>query len=523
MDRLDALEQEVHQLTSRLAGWVEAQLVQSLEARRGEMNALRSELQAAVSEQLAGIRTEQASLRGTATRGAEEIPERLTEVEDRIARRLAELHDQVEARLSASAERQQADVDALRAELLASPNEGPRRPDGLEQRVRAAMSRLSESVESKLAEAAAARQREAEGLRAEIANTATALRARFSQAQERIDEVERKYGEAETHVAALVETKLSEVVDRRRTEFDQLSWELREDLAKQVGEARTDIGTTVSEAHRRFLLSVERLDELVATVREELAADGRRIEALEIHTRRTDERLTELVHGKLAEVGGDRLAELEEFRGQLRTALDTHLADTRVEVSTTTGAARQELGELQAALDREVSHAVARLESLGLSVQDRLREAEASVAAAVAARLSELDPVADGIEQHRAEVAGLAEQFRSLAEVTRKAAFADDAILAPLRSDVRRLQDQLAELAELMYEVRPRRKRVPVARPGDPVLPAVRPVRTAAPVTKAGPVMKAVPVKKVAAGKKVAPVKEDAPVKEAAPRRRRAQ
>ena len=589
VDRLDALEQQVRQLTSRLAGWVEAQLVQSLEDRRNDMQALRTELQVVVSEQLAEIRAEQAAMLGAAASRAEEVPAQLTEVEERVARRLAELHDQVEARISSSAERQRADAEAVRSELLGSLSDTSRRPDGLELRVRAAMSRLSESVESKLAEVGTARQGEIDGLRAEtskalsqqagelradIATTATALRARFSQAQERIDEVERKYGEAEAHVAALVETKLSEVVDRRRTEFDQLKWELQEDLGKQVADARAEIGTTVSEAHRRFLLSVERLDERMVAVSEEsaslvdrleavheaVAAGGRRIEALEIHTRRTDERLTELVEGKLAEIAGERLAELEEFRGQLRTALDNHLADTRVEVSMTAGAAREELGkaraevagareelderqarlesltvaaqdrlreaaartaaleaERQASLDREVSHAVARLESLGLSVQDRLREAEARAAGAVEGRLSELDPVARQVEECRAEVAGLAEQFRAVAEATRKAAFAEEGMLAPLRSDVRRLQDQVAELAELMYEVRPRRKPAPAGTAGGPVLPAVRPVRKAPTVAQAAVPKKAAVVKKARATKKARAAKK------AAPRRRTAQ
>jgi hypothetical protein len=578
VDRLEALELQVRQLTSRLAGWVEAQLVQALEDRRTDMRALRSELQAVVAEQLAGMRAEQASMLAAADHRAAATEEQLAahvetlaaraetppappgfdsaplaEVEERVARQLAELHDQVEARISASAERQRADLEALRIELLAVANDASRRPDGLEQRVRAAMSRLSESVESKLAEVGTARQGEVDGLKAdttralaqqagelrtEIANAATALRARFTQAQERVEALERKYGEAEAHVDAVVETKLSEVVDRRRVELDQLKWELQEDLAKQLSDARTDIGTTVSDAHRRFLLSIERLEERMATVSDESAAlvarldavqdgvasDGERIEALELHTRRTDERLTELIEGKLAELAGERIAELEEFRGQLRTALDSHLADTRVEVSMSTGAAREELGktrqelvaarrelaegaerldERQAGLDREVSQAVARLESLGVSVQDRLREAEVRTAAAVAARLTELDPVAAQIDEHRAEVARLAEQFQAVAEATRKAAFAEEGMLAPLRSDVRRLQEQVADLTELLYELRPRRKAPPPAKAGGPALPAVRPV----------PAEKAPAAKNPAAAKK----------KAAAPRRRTAQ
>ena len=49
---MDALEHEVRLLTSRLAGWVEAQLVQALDDRRQEMTALRSELLSTMDEQL---------------------------------------------------------------------------------------------------------------------------------------------------------------------------------------------------------------------------------------------------------------------------------------------------------------------------------------------------------------------------------------------------------------------------------------------------------------------------------------
>src|SRR4051812_28330673 len=62
-DRIEVLEEQVRQLTSRLAGWVEAQLVQALDDRRQEMEALRSELQAVVDEQFAGVRAEAGSVR----------------------------------------------------------------------------------------------------------------------------------------------------------------------------------------------------------------------------------------------------------------------------------------------------------------------------------------------------------------------------------------------------------------------------------------------------------------------------
>src|SRR5437763_10063991 len=123
-DRLEALEHQVRQLTSRLAGWVEAQLVQALDDRRDDMKALRAELLAVVNEQLAGVRAESASVLSVTTHRLELAQEQLRE------------------RLDAAAERS-ADAAGGAGGAGADP--------GLEGRVRSAMSRLSDSVEARVA------------------------------------------------------------------------------------------------------------------------------------------------------------------------------------------------------------------------------------------------------------------------------------------------------------------------------------------------------------------------------------
>ncbi len=74
------------------------------------------------------------------------------------------------------------------------------------------------------------------------------------------------------------------------------------------------------------------------------------------------------------------------------------------------------------------------------SVEDRAIRAEAEVA--------------EGLET-------LGAQFDAIAAATAKAAFAEEGALAPVRSDVRMLQAQVAELAQAVAEVRPRTKSPP--------------------------------------------------------------
>ena len=709
MDRIEALEAQVRQLTSRLAGWVEAQLVQSVEDRRDDMTSFRSELQLVVDEQLAGMRAEAGSVLAVATSRLEVAQKQLSERLDRVAelaastgdddrlgalelqvgQRLALVHEHVEVELAAAGERQRAEVGGIREELLSRllPLDGasaamealdqrlrsamsrlsdsveaklqdsaqgrrneldalveditalkaegyasPARIEAFEQRVKAAMSRLTDSVEKRLAETganreaglgalrlelteairhevtsaaaglsdsvdarlaelAAARAAEIDGQRAELATTAAslgerveaagrsagavagslaevqvgldaatartdgleqrvkaavgrlaesvesrlaelaagqsaelrteidtaaaALRAGMGHVQERLDAVEERDRESEGRVGTVVEARLGEIVERRCAELDELRAELEATLAAQLREARSEIGTAVAEAHRRFVVSVDKLhermnvvaDQAVAahaaatkieTLDETLTSDGRRIEALEIHTRRTDARLGDVVEAKLAEQRG---AEREGVQEQLRAALDAHLTETRAEVTLALGHGRQELidgaarlDERQAAFEgqaaaaaarleermdaygRQAADAAAGLEAIDASVSAGLREAEERLRKAVEAKLAAFDAVAAQLAEGRAELAStvasltrsvgrvqdqvqakvttLAEQVDGMA----RAAALENSSLAPLRSDLRLLQAQVAELAELVTTVRPRRQ-----------------------------------------------------------------
>ena len=742
-DRLEALEEQIRQLTSRLAGWVEDQLVQALEDRHNDMTALRSELQMVVNEQLAGMRAESTSMLSVATRrfdvAHEQLRQRLETVagraaeaatsatvltsststdaerveilERRLEEGLARITEQVEARLDASHDHQRAELEALRAEVQASTaqhRDSAARPvavaDGLEQRIRAAMSRLSESVEARLGDVAASRRAELDALRAEVATTAaavgervdgvarqatvaaeaaaavraevaaatgrteafeervksamrrltesvetgvgeaanarqaeldalrgevnkalarqsaeirteittaaTALRARFTQAQERLDALETQQRGAEGGVAQLVEAKLAEVVDRRRAELDAVKAQLQDSLAKQLSEARDEIGTAVANAHRRFVLAVEQLDGRMTGVAEQATAvasavevlnetvrsDGGRIEALEVHTRRTDAHLTDLVEAKLAEVVEPRLGGPYETPTGLQEALSAQLQGARTEIAAAVADANRRflaaverldermhaLAEQTAAtvhrvqrLDDTIGSEAARVESLerqARRVDARLRElAEARNAQlaelrsaldahaaevraevggavsdgrrqlmAVAARLeerqadldhaagavaglmegarAEVEPVARQVAEIRAELAATVssltrrsarsqDQLRSSVESLAqrveglvKAAATESGALAPLRSDLHVLRGQVAELAEVVSDLRPRRRATAAAGSRG----RVAPVRKAVAPSKAAKAPAPVKARKPAAASKAA-------------------
>ena len=590
VDRLEALEEQVRQLATRLAGWVEAQLVQAVDTRRADMRSLRSEILSSVDARLAEI---------SLPRGTDDVPARVEGFEQRVKAAMGRLTDSVETRLADTTAARESELAALRsalgdridrlerdeaaateslaalrlssraaaervealeqqvraavsrlekslearvdglvlqvaaatdgvAALQADADAGPARAELLEQRVRSAMGRLAESVEASLAEVVAARPAELAGvrteleralalqateLRTEIETVAAATRARASQVQERLDAVEQLHRDADQRFEAMVEAKLAEVVDRRRTEMEILRHELEESVAQQVREARTEIGTAVADAHRRFVVSVDQLDERMATVAEqaasaqaavagvealpeEVASDGRRIEALEEHTRRTDARLGELVDAKLAALAAERMREMADARDQLRASVDAHLADTRAEVAFTLAEGRTEV----AAATNRIEAAVAAVEARGARadevVQARLDELEkvaADVAdsrAEVAAAVAALDRrAAEAEEQVRRQVEALAVQVAALV----KTASTEGGALAPLRSDIRMLQAQVAELTETLADLRPRR-RVAAAPALSPAKKAVaeRAKQAAAPAKKAAPSKKAV-------------------------------
>lgn len=631
-DRLDAMEDQLRQLTSRLAGWVEAQLAQSVDDRRAELKALRADLLASVDarvadavpagvdlgdvdarieafeqrvkaamgrltdsvesrlgETTAGRTTELDSIRSELGERLESVErndavtaeslaalrlasraatERAEALEQQVKAAVARLEKSVEARLDAMVAQVAAATDGVAA-LQAEAGAGPARSELLEQRMRSAMGRLAESVEARLAEAIAARPGELAGVRAEleratallatelrteIETVAAATRARAAQVQERLDAVETLHREASDRQATMVESKLAEVVERRRTELDTLRQELEGALAQQVREARTEIGTAVADAHRRFVVSVDQLDERMTVVTEQAAAaqaavarvealpdavtsDGRRIEALEEHTRRTDARLAELVDAKLAEMAAERLAEMAVTRDQLRESVDAHLTDVRAEVAFTLGEGRTEV----AASTKRIDEALAAVAAMGASVETARRETEERLTGVVQARLEELEKAGTEVAEGRAEVtAAIAVLDRRAAEAEAqvrrqveglavqvaglvKTASTEAGVLAPLRSDIRMLQGQVAELAETVEQLRPRRKAAaPAKRAPRRVLPPAP--APAAPARRvAAKKVTAAPAKAVAAKKapvKKAPVKKAPAAKKSAVRRR---
>ena len=618
VDRLEALEEQVRQLATRLAGWVETQLAQAVDTRRAEMRGLRSEILSSVDARLAVT---------SQPRGADDVAARVEGFEQRVKAAMGRLTDSVETRLAETTAARESELAALRSALVdrldrlerdeaaageslaalrltsraaaertealeqqvraavsrlekslearvdglvlqvaaandgvvalqAEADAGPARAELLEQRVRSAMGRLAESVEARLGEVVAARPAELAGvrteleralalqateLRTEIETVAAATRARASQVQERLDAVEQLHRDADQRFATLVDAKLVEIVDRRRTEMAALRRDLEEAVTQQVREARTEIGTAVADAHRRFVVSVDELDERMARVTEEataaqaavarvealpdeVASDGRRIEALEEHTRRTDARLGELVNAKLDELAAERMREMADVRDQLRASVDAHLADTRAEVAFTLAEGRTEV----AAGTKRMEEAVGHVEALGAradqAVQARLDELEKAagevadgrveVAAAVAdldrraaetreeaaTAIAALDRRADETEDRvRRQVDDLAAQVAALV----RTASSEGGVLAPLRSDIRMLQAQVSELSESITELRPRRKAAaePALSPAKKAV-AERVKQAAAPAKKPAPAKKAVSSKKAAAEKK---------------------
>ena len=659
---MEALEYEVRLLTSRLAGWVEAQFVQTLDDRRQEMKALRSELQSTMSEQLAAIqaapsagealeqrvraamsrlsdsvearigqeadnrRADLAALRtsvestvaaqsskaeatlaamqdlsGTSsTLGArldevagqaaaaaqvsaavraeaDAVPERIEAFEQRVKAAMGRLTDSFETRLAELAAGRDPAVDELRSLLRAGAaradalddqvqalrteseadrqslrdrldalsarltsltdsvgavqdeiGAGPARAELLEQRGRSAVGRLAESMETRLSESESARAAEVAALRSDLDTSVAALWARSSQVQERLDAVEQLHRGAGERLGQMVETKLAEVLDGRRAEMEQLRRELEDALAIQLREGRNEIGTAVADAHRRFVVSVDRLEEQmhvvtgqaaaaqaavarVELVPEAVASDGRRIEALEEHTRRTDAHLGDLVDAKLAELAAARLAEVDAVRVELRTALDTHLAEIRAEVATSLGESRTETAAGGARLEERLTA----LDTLGRTVEASQRDAEERLEHALQERLTALDAALADVVAGREEMAkAVASLDRKTARAREKvdqkvgalseqvdalvrAAAAEGGALAPVRSDLRLLQSQVAELAETVADLRPRRKATAPAKKAATPATKTAAKRAGTPATKA-------PAKKVAAPAKTA-------------------
>lgn len=530
VDRVEALEDQLRHLTTRLAGWVEAQLTQSVDDRRTELKALRSQLLADVDARLADAIP-------SAPAGADvgEVDARIEAFEQRVKAAMGRLTDSVEARLTETTAGRSTDLESLRsslgdrlesverndaatAESLAALRLASRaaaeRTEALEQQVKAAVVRLEKSVDGRLDAMVVQITAATEGV--------AALQAEAGAGPARTELLEQRLRSAMGRLAESVEARLAEVVERRQTELDTLRQSLEETLATQVSGARTEIGTAVADAHRRFVVSVDQLDERMTVVTEQaasaraaverveflpdaVASDGRRIESLEEHTRRTDARLGELVDAKLAEVAGERLAEMAAARDQLRESVDAHLTDVRAEVAFTLGEGRTEV----AAGTHRIEEAIAAIDTLGASVETTRRETEERLAEVVQVRLDELEKANAEVAEGRAEVAaavaaldrraadveaqvrGQVEQMAVQVAGLVRTASTEGGVLAPLRADIRMLQERLTELTETVEQVRPRRK-APA-----PVKKAARRVLPPAPAAK-------VPAKKVPVVKKSA-------------------
>ncbi len=590
VDRVEILEQQVRQLTSRLAGWVEAQLIRAVDDRRNEMKVLRSELQLVVNEQLAGARAEVASLVNVEARRLEAGQEQLGERLDAMATRASEAVATTVA-LAGSASTEPERVDRLEAlvsralsELAAVKAAGDAVPDdarldAFEQRVKAAMGRLSDSVEGRLVEVTSSREAELmarldhleheasavldgsttaqqsaqaardhaellekqvkaalarleEAVDARVADLGTvrdadvvahragevahaeglaSLRAEVGAVQERADALEQRVKAAIGRLAESVEARVAGVTAATPADVVAVREEIEEAFASQLRDARAEISTAVADAHRRFLVSVDTLEERMSTLADESAAvraalgdvvavqetvssDGRRIEALEVHTRRTDARLGEVVDAKLSELAGQRGADIDGLQRQFRAALDAHLTATRAEVTLALGEYREQLAAAVADLARRRDD----LAALGARLDES--RAEMSRVASLTGKLGQVQ------DQIQGTVATVAQRVEFLAST----AAGEGGSLAPLRSDVRQLQAQVADLAEALAEAQARRRPPSVAKkppPPSPPAPATAPARkVAAPAkTVAAPAKKVTPpAKKVVPAKKVA-------------------
>ena len=524
VDRLEALEQQVRQLTSRLAGWVEAQLVQAVDDRRNDMKALRAELQVILNEQLAGMRAEASSVLSVATRRLEVGQEQLTERLDTVAERAA-------------------DAAATATALSGAPSVDSERLDALEQRVRSAMSRLSDSVEARLAEVDKGRQSELGALRSQLqvidervgepasaagllalsvrldqrlddiagqaaaaADRVASLSAEVEAGPARIDAFEQRVKAAMVRLTDSVETRVAEAATARSSDLEGL----RSKLTKRIDELQRT-GSTVSErvdavAQRTSAVADEigalrvevkagtaRNDELEKRVK---AAVGRLADSVETRLAELAAQSTEENTTKLAEVAEQRRAELEAFKAEFEDTLAARLAEQaarqgtklekvrdqlraavdKVQEQLELAAGAAELESLQVAFKEQADKTEASLDALHASVQATLRESDLHLRQMIQAKQGDFEAIAGGVAKARTEMnTTVASVNRKLArtedQVQKRLATLSDKVdaltttaaveagsLAPLRSDLRLLQGQVAELAEVVADLRPKRK-----------------------------------------------------------------
>lgn len=595
LDRLEGLERQVRQLMSRLAGWVETQLVEAFDDRRRDLAALRSETAA----ELDALRTSLAAERSAAPDG----------VEQRVRQAMNRLAETVEAQLAELTANREAEIGALRRELAAELDErimaaGSRtasaltgvqdrvaatdsrfsdrlaelaaeaaaagagvaaltaeaetataRTEAFEQRVKAAMGRLSDSVEARLTEAASKRQEELDAFRAEVAARTDALAADAARAREiagriegdsakggeRVGVLEQQLKAALDRASAAMEARLAEQAAAAKAESGELRAEIEAVVTRNVAELREEVVAGANAAKSGLGRTFARLDAVEAAntetrrqLDERLAAavdaDRARLDALELHTRRTDAKLGELVEAKFAELAGERGGELEAFRADMEAAVAKELGRVRLEVSTALEGASEELAASAARMAEQRAAWEATLESqrnevraataalldaaredvdsrLG-GLEGRSAELHAVLVATVAQTRSQLDAMLDAARKELAEgtqrmeaaraayldeapevavlatrhaeirttVGGLSERIDALTAALERAVATESGALAPLRSDLRALQDQVAELVAVAASRAAKKPAVP-KKAAAPAKRAVRPRR----------------------------------------------
>lgn len=512
VDRLEALEQQVRQLTSRLAGWVEAQLVRAMEDRHNDLKAVRSELQA-MEERLARARAEAASSTPAATTPAGASSTEA--MEQRVRQAMSRLTDSVETRLAEAAAARRSEAEALQRELEAR----------FDERLLDAGSRSSSGmavVQDRLAQQTAALAERLEEVARQAGATAigvSAVTSEMASATSRTDAFEQRVKSAMGRLTDLVETRLAEssatlqgeldrfrveLGERRLTELDSAKGALEGSFGDQLRDARTQIGTAVDAAHKRLMLLQEQLDARVDQVAghatsavasvEALATSAAsaeaRLDGLEVQARRTDAKLRELVEERFAGLAAERTDELARFRAGLEEAMAAQLGRVRAEVSSALGdtskalaAGASQLGrnraELQAALAARVEGARAELAEMldaarkelaagtaqldvrhaSLAVQSAEVVAGFEAQAKLASTVAALSRIAERTDEHaRKSVEELAARLDELANAMARTASIESGTLAPLRSDMYALQAQVAELADAVAELPSKRK-----------------------------------------------------------------
>ena len=487
VDRLEALEQQVRQLTSRLAGWVEAQLVQAVDDRRNDMKALRAELQVILNEQLAGMRAEVTSMLSVATRRLEVGQAQVTERLDTVAERAA-------------------DAAATATALSGSSSVDSERLDALEQRVRSAMSRLSDSVEARLVEVDKGRQSELDALRSrlqaidervgelapaaglsalstrldqrldDIADQAAAagdrvesLSAEVDAGPARVDAFEQRVKAAMVRLTDSVETKLAEAATTRSSDLEGL----RSELTKRIDELQRT-GSTVRERVDAVAQRTSAVADDMVALKVQVKAGTAGNDELEKRVKAAIGRLADSVETRLAEFAAQSTEEtttrLEKARDQLRAAVD------KVQEQLELASSAAQLESLEVAFEEQTAKTEASLDALNASVQATLRESDLRLREMIQAKQGDFEAIAGGVAKARTEM------NTTVASVDRKRAATEDQVqkrlatlsdkvdaltktaavevgsLAPLRSDLRLLQGQVADLAEVVADLRPKRK-----------------------------------------------------------------